>query len=232
MDVFTQHFPTYVVGNPVKALMDETTELHTTCFRGSVEDVKRELDKPGAVDMLEVKGGYWESTPLMTAVSRLDVPLVKLLMQYGADINAVDLYGWNAFYVAVGDVWLFIDETPRRFKMLQLLIDAGVDTTLSIGENHGEFRDYGGTIGITCVLHAEVKCVELGFHTWQEMGNAWNPFVMRLLEQKADDRAKCLAFAMGHRERLGVDSRVLQLDKDVISMIGKMALGEFDEHPE
>jgi hypothetical protein len=46
-----------------------------------------------------------------------------------------------------------------------------------------------------------------------------HPEVVAILQEAAVTRAKCVAFAMGHHERLGVGSLVAPLDAEVVRMV-------------
>ncbi len=84
--------------------------------------------------------------PLMIAAGNGDVEMVKLLLKNGADVNLKDNWNMNALFGVVLN--RSIDNETNQFKVIQILIDAGVDLEV-IAEDNGnvlEISQYDETI--------------------------------------------------------------------------------------
>ena len=83
--------------------------------RGDVEAVRAELERnPHIVDIM----GVWDSTALIVAAQAGDEAMVSLLIEFGADVEAVDTVGCTPLMNAV---------MQDRAGVLRLLIEAGAD---------------------------------------------------------------------------------------------------------
>jgi len=67
--------------------------------------------------------GLYGSTPLLTAVGRLNLEIARMLLQRGADVNARDEIGRTPLLVAI----LNIGDTG----LLRLLLEAGADANMA-----------------------------------------------------------------------------------------------------
>jgi len=111
--------PTYLLANdnhePFIELKD-TDRLLFYAQNGNLAETDRLLKKGVPVDSPDTHEHNSGETPLMKAVLNGDTRMVKLLLQYGADINALDKQGESALLVAayMGDE-----------KMVRYLVNQG-----------------------------------------------------------------------------------------------------------
>ena len=87
-------------------------------------DIKRVTDWLGSpVDKTRLYARYpdfMNSTLVHLAVHTADSDLLSILLQYGADVHALNAKGWNPFMVASAD----------RFEQAKILLEWGVEITL------------------------------------------------------------------------------------------------------
>lgn len=76
----------------------------------------------------DCRSGYSGNTPLMHAACHSDLEMMKLLLQFGADLNAVNEYSEDAFGYAV--TW----EQPQA---VELLVARGVDVNDMVDSGPG-----------------------------------------------------------------------------------------------
>ncbi len=107
-------------------------ELHNAVLRGNLQDIQR-IVKSGA----DVNSRYGDQTYLMVAARSNDLPVVKFLLEEGADLGAVTSdHGNNALLVAI---W-YHDET----EVPHYLLDQGVAV---------EFTNDRGHTALHCAAH-------------------------------------------------------------------------------
>ena len=87
---------------------------------------------------------YWDETPLMYAVEKSNLEIVKILLDNGADVNAKDDYVNTALILAV---------YGENIEKIQLLLSAGAD--VNIKNRNGE------TILMTAIEKNNTEIVEL-----------------------------------------------------------------------
>lgn len=97
-----------------QSITDESRLLRAT-QHGREASVKKYLDR--GVD-IECKDFWDQKTPLMVAAAGGHKEIVDLFLARGANINAVDLWGFNALYLAA---------LHAHVSIVQCLVEAGAD---------------------------------------------------------------------------------------------------------
>lgn len=92
--------------------------LHQTVMYAGRDDMRRFLLDNGADVNVKNNGGY---TPLHTAVCRGNVPAVRMLLEYGADVGMVSRHRWNPVRARTGPGQLGRREEVRR-ALLDLMV--------------------------------------------------------------------------------------------------------------
>jgi ankyrin repeat protein len=84
--------------NDVNVEADGVPALTTAARLGQIDTIKFMIDNGADVNF----GGKLNCTPLMAAASRIDIPMMEMLLSYGADPNVTDDWGrtllHRAFY--------------------------------------------------------------------------------------------------------------------------------------
>jgi hypothetical protein len=203
---------------PLAMTREQRTPLFIEAQNGRVDNVKSLLREDGVVDGIEEKAMYNECTAFSIASANGHYAVVCLLYEASADINTRDALGWQPIHWAA---------LKGYYHVVQFLIDVGADTTVTICWRDPVMRDFGGN-GVLPISHPEQTLQQhvntRNIHTWEAMAQRWHPTLMPRIEAKADLRDKCVAFAMGNQSRLGEESRVLQLDKELARIIVLFAL--------
>ena len=185
---------------------------------GQTEKVRQLLAEE--VD-IEEKGGPHASAPLKEASGHGHVVVVLLLLEHGADVSVKNIRGASPLHYATLEglaetMFLLLhhgadvsatDElgwTPLhhaavrgRVKVVQLLLEHGADLQLrnSQGQTPEDMATFRSQLEVAAMIKAEeVRREELRM-------------------------AQCVAFAMGHQERLGTRSWVQELDAGVVRMV-------------
>lgn len=87
---------------------DLSTELFLASIEGDIKRARAALDKGAKVDSEDYDGG----TPLIFAVSRKRIDVLRLLIERGADVNHRNQAGWTALMYAAN----YMD--PRSARLL------------------------------------------------------------------------------------------------------------------
>lgn len=91
-------------------------------MNGNYEKVLAELKNNFNPNIIDRKG----DTPLMRAVSYDRFDILKLLLQYSANIQIENKYGENAFNILISSIRAS-KEKPRKLNIGRLLIEAGIN---------------------------------------------------------------------------------------------------------
>lgn len=94
--------------------------LHHAARAGWLDDIEAELEAGEDIDVRT--GDDWTWTPLHIASMSEHVSVVRLLLDRGADINALDGRGNTALMLAIH---------AKRIETAYLLLDAGADTRVT-----------------------------------------------------------------------------------------------------
>ena len=143
---------------------------------------------------IDEKGGPLEMSALHVASFAGRDAVVVILLEHGADLTAKDMQGRTAIHWAASE---------GHLETCQLLLDRGADLlsktidgrTPEDMARQNPFSVAGTSLQIVAMLKAEMR------------------------RREAVRRAQCVAFAMGHQERLGAGSRVQWLDAGVMRMV-------------
>ena len=104
--------------------------LHQLVLRNDVENLEKELKKSTLEDINVEKKGL-KFTPLFTAAIQGMVEPAKLLIKYGANVNALDVYGRPPLYY-IGDPSPVPSATAEnRLQVAKLLLDNGADINIT-----------------------------------------------------------------------------------------------------
>jgi len=113
-------------------------DIHSAVFLVLVDHLKSILkDDPSQINA-RIKGGSYFSTPLHVAVSMLNVAMVKLLLEYGADINVTDDEGHTPLHIiyhSYGPIW-----RGTRPEMTELLLSHGAKLDIFSGASLGQIN--------------------------------------------------------------------------------------------
>lgn len=121
-------------GANVNAANDsKQTPIAMACHIGEAQIIKKLYDK-GAV--LDVKG-YQNASPLHRAAGSGRLDGLEQFLELGTDVdmNAVDDFGWTALH--------YLADIGGSMKMVNLLLERGVDPTAKSTENRGENMPLG-----------------------------------------------------------------------------------------
>jgi len=173
-------------------------------------------------DKIEERGGpVPKTTPLFAASFRGHAEVVAVLLEHGADASAKDAYGYTALHRAA---------LMGHTEVVALLLENGAEvpaidgagmTALHRGSRWGQeevvqlLLDHGADVSVKDNVGA----------TAQDLATARSHLqVMAMLmaepaRREAVRTSKCVAFAMGHHERLGAGTWVRGLDPGVVRMV-------------
>lgn len=101
--------------------------IHEAAFAGNLDEVNRLLEvDPGLLNARFERALFYTyyhtsrlATPLMAAAERCHEPVVRRLLEMGADVGAQDERGWTAAHCAI---------SHRSPQVLALLLEAGIPT--------------------------------------------------------------------------------------------------------
>ena len=96
---------------------DPRVLLHQAAREGWLDDIESELDAGEVIDVRT--GDDWSWPPLHIASMSEHVSAVRLLLERGADINALDGRGNSALMLAIH---------AKRIEKAHLLLDSGADS--------------------------------------------------------------------------------------------------------
>ena len=99
---------------------DGFTALHFACFFGQ-EEAARVLLQAGA-EVSAVARNAMQVMPLHSAATARNVPIVRMLLERGAPVNARQQKGWTALHAAAQN---------RHSEMFELLVSHGADPNLA-----------------------------------------------------------------------------------------------------
>jgi ankyrin repeat protein len=143
LDTFDTAVLLIEAGSDVNAFNDsKQTPIGMACHIGEAKMIKKLYDK-GAV--LDIKG-YQNATPLHRASGSGRWDGLEQLLGLGAsiDMNAVDDFGWTALH--------YLADIGGSTKMVNLLLEKGVDRTAKSTENRGAEMPLG-SIAADIALH-------------------------------------------------------------------------------
>ena len=105
-------------------------DLHKLAFNRDYKKLEEALSKCSIEQINEPeKGMKW--TPIFIPVSDGLVESVKLLIKYGANVNALDVYGRPPLYY-IGDPGIVPSATAEnRLQIAKLLLDNGADINIT-----------------------------------------------------------------------------------------------------
>lgn len=100
--------------------------IYKSAMWGNIVQLQKELQQ-STVEEINKKEKGMKLSPLALAVQMVQVESVKMLLAYGADPNTENVYGQTPLFY-VGEKQPVEHDTPeQRFKIAQMLLDAGAD---------------------------------------------------------------------------------------------------------
>jgi len=203
-------------GANVSVLTRKHTTLHLAATHGN--DAVREV-----VSMLLLEHGADVSVKDEYGMSLLDIcayfgleRLAVLLIQHGADVSNKGEDGMTALHWASmqGKVDL-ISVLLKSFPDVSIKDDDGM-TVLHWAAKRG----HADVVRLLLQYQANVLAETNSGETAESLATCIENYpIVEMLQEYTVTRAKCVAFAMGHHERLGVGSRVENMDPDLLRMV-------------
>ena len=144
-------------------------------------------------------------TPLHIACCHKDGgEVVKLLVEAGADTAARDIDGNTSLHLA-------LKEVRSEKNVIELLLGMGADPTAIDGRGHSPLHLAFSEKAVQLLLDAGASA--LARDRSEEIPRfgcrrGEGPYKILLAAEQTEQQLRCLAFAMGHHERLGAGSRV------------------------
>lgn len=114
--VRTPLFLSFVLGASVVSAANVTEKLVEAASAGDIDSIRTLLSQGAKVNAYGKKG----MTPLLAAVDQGSVPIVKLLLERGANMYMVGRY-WD------GDTALFLAAARGKDELVRVLLDSGAD---------------------------------------------------------------------------------------------------------
>jgi ankyrin repeat protein len=102
--------------------------LHQASRNGHTECITTLLSNHGA--NINEKDHHHGLSPLYMALAYGMVDAVQLLLDYGADVNVKDRYGWTPLHDAV---------SIRDYECIRILLDSGADLNITDSEDRTPF---------------------------------------------------------------------------------------------
>ena len=195
-----------------KGGQQETTPLHEAAVGGHEQISRLLLEHHADVSALETDG----STPLMEAAMWGHETVARLLIEHQADVSAKDANGGTALHFAA---------CTEHETVVRLLLDKGADEQMQMN---------GGETALWCAAYIGQETVvrlllDKGANEQTQSNDGHTPEdvavdkgyhqIAAMLKAAGVRRTHCVAFAMGHHERLGGGSPVLELDAGVLRMV-------------
>ena len=155
-------------------------------------------------------------TALHTAARGGHETVARLLIEHQADVSAQDNDGETALFIAAHGG----HETVTR-----LLLEDGADVSAKTNDGWTalHYAALGGSETATVLLLDKGADEQAHTNIGETPGHIavakLHHQVAAILQTVGVRRAKCVAFAMGHHARLGVGSRVEELDSGVVRMV-------------
>ena len=196
--------------------------IWTHASLGQTEEVRRHLLQGADMEQFQGPG---RSTALMQSVIGGHAPVVLLLLEHRADVMGKNLAGTSSLHFAA----MFADGVVG-IEVAKLLLDKG-GADVSAKDDKGDTALHyaartGNATAVPLLLQrgAQVQSRSDQGSTPEDLATAGTTterrlLVVALLKAEAVRISKCEAFAMGHQERLGVGSRVLELDAGVVRIV-------------
>ena len=153
--------------------------------------------------------------------------VVPMLLRHGAEVSAPNNSGETPLHCACRKLWGASSEGHDAIVLVLLESGADVSATDSRGGTPlHEAANCGREAAVRFLLDkgANEKLKTNHGDTPSDMatkywGSGIFPRIAAILEAEGARRARWLAFAMGHQERLGAGSRVQALDPGVVRMV-------------
>ena len=142
-----------------------------------------------------------QMTPLLKAAMHGQAAVAQVLLENGADVSSTDEMGFTALHLGV---------SQGHPELVRLLIAHRANV---LARTH-PFDDDGVILnGVTPVDLVVLRSLE------SESQPSIPNEVIAMIKAEALSRAKCVAFAMGHHERLGAGSMVEGLEPEVLRQV-------------
>jgi ankyrin repeat protein len=190
------------------------TPLHIAAQFGYAEAVLQLLQHGADVT---TRSDYGQ-TPLHLAARFGYAEAVLQLLQHGADVTTKNDYLETPLMsaVRVGKEVVAVVRHLLQYRSNVSTVDAQSRMPL----HWAAFMGHAAVVGLLLEHGANVLTADATGNTAEDYADL-EPHheVVAILKAEAVTRAKCVAFAMGNQERLGVGSRVLWLDPGVVRMV-------------
>jgi hypothetical protein len=158
--------------------------------------------------------GHDLDTPLHYAAFHVETDMAVLLIDHGADVDDSNFHEHDVFETRY-ETALYTAWVRDNVPMIRVLLDYGAD----IEKSFGPIGDGGLQTSFTALSLQNVNDAGPGHPNLPMYTRIYEMFVAEPGRREALRLSKCEAFAMGHHERLGADSRIVNLDAGVVRMI-------------
>jgi ankyrin repeat protein len=192
-----------------------TTVRRAALFSNNLEILRCIMEHGGKkdIDTRDNKG----LTLMEYAVTKTRADIMSLLIEYGANVNAVNEDGMSILHFAVAS---------NKPVMVGILASNGANMSAVArrGMTALHLAAYAGFADVARELvknNANITDV-FGFNnlTAEQIAHSNNfPEVAMLLHEESVTRSKCVAFAMGHHNRVGAGSMVARMDPELLRII-------------
>ncbi len=128
---------------------DSNDKLYTAIAKGSLSEVEEIIESGVDINYkYENDRNKSEHTALHYAVKYHEYDIAELLIEKGANVNAVDIYGWHPLLHAVND---------GNLKLAELLLKNGADLEQKNTETGSTSIDYAGRNNDTKMINLLLK---------------------------------------------------------------------------